>query len=112
MSTLTRTTTIEELADLEKELRAHEGYLKRQWLTPEGYQKWYAKKRSLEGKLERRKQKAGIFYSEKEFLEIYNRYKDGIWGDTLKKVVEYDPKMTPNQQNRLQQLSNDQYGYL
>jgi len=45
----------EEIEYLEKEIRYHEGYLKRNWLTPEGYKKWYKRKRSLLGKLKRRK---------------------------------------------------------
>lgn len=106
-------TTLKNIIELEKELKAHEGYLKRNWLSSDGYRKWYARKRSLLGKLERRKQKVGIKYSEKEFQEILNEYKKiGYWGDTLKKVVEHDPKMTINQQNRLNKLESNQYRYL
>ena len=101
---------VEELATLETELRAHEGYLKRNWLTPEGYKKWNARKQSLLGKILRRQQKAGILYSEKEFQAIYDKFADlGSWGVTLDKIMGYDPKMTPNHKNRLQKLHNNQY---
>ena len=62
---------IAEITQLERDLKNHEGYLHRNYLSPEGYKKWYARKRSLIGKIERRKKKIGIKYSDKEFSEFY-----------------------------------------
>ena len=56
-----------EIASLEFDLKFHEGYLHRNYLSPEGYKKWYARKQSLIGKILRRKQKAGILMSNTEF---------------------------------------------
>ena len=57
----------EEITQLERDLKDHEGYLKRGWLSPEGYKKWYARKRSLLSKIKLRKQKCGILMTDPEF---------------------------------------------
>ena len=69
MSKLTNSESIlmMEITQLERDLKTHEGYLKRNWLSPEGYKKWYARKRSLLGKIKLRKQKCGILMTDPEF---------------------------------------------
>ena len=70
---LKRLQILSEIMQLEKDLVNHEAYLHRNYLSPEGYKKWYARKRSIQGKIKRRKQKCGILMSDKEFSEFYDK---------------------------------------
>ena len=73
-----------EIADLEKELTAHEGYLKRAYISSEAYKKWYAKKQSLLGKIKRREQKVGILMTDQEFKEfLFSLDKKNYFGSYL-----------------------------
>lgn len=99
-----------ELTQLERDLENHEAYLKRGWLSPEGYKKWYSRKRSLIRKIERRKVKIGIFMDDNDFKNFYEplSIEDNV-GYTIEMNEKFQSRFTRHQQNMMNSLLHVQH---
>ena len=69
-------------------------------MTLEAYSLWYKRKRSLEGKITRAKQREGILMPEKEFKELYASLDESYMGLYLL-TEDQQNRLTPRQRNKL-----------